>query len=268
MTETDFSQAREAYERDGFFRGPRMLDPATIPGVVEAMDAVRHGDYATGHEPLKRFWNPGDEPSQLCKIDMPQLCDERILAAVSSPELGQWAAAITGAQMVQVWAVQLLFKPPGTATTGNVGWHQDFQYWETLWKPGSEVFTAWLAISNVDESSGPMLFVPQSHTHGRLDGGDFFSTDHTAQKRALEETAGIPWREVAATMPAGAASFHHRLTLHGSSANRSDAPRRSFAIHLRTEKSTPIPGEEYVAHLDDPRWAPVIYQQSPTAALQ
>jgi len=33
-------------------------------------------------------------------------------------------------------------------------------------------------------------------------------------------------------MKAGQLSFHHCLTIHGSGANRSEAPRRTIAVHL------------------------------------
>ena len=86
-------------------------------------------------------------------------------------------AALTGAKMVQVWATQLLHKPGGPEATGQVGWHQDFQYWNTWWKPESEVFTAWLALSDalsdIEESSGPMCFVPCSHGWGLMPEGNF-----------------------------------------------------------------------------------------------
>lgn len=56
-------------------------------------------------------------------------------------------------------------------------------------------------------------------------------------------------------------SFHHRLTVHGSGANVSRFARRSFAIHMRTEKSTPAKGanDYYVQRLDDPTIRPIIY---------
>ena len=70
-----------------------------------------------------------------------------------------------------------------------------------------------------------------------------------------------------AVLPPGAGSFHHRLTYHGSGPNTSSGPRRSFAIHLRTQNSeladlSPLPVEEaaYLSYLDDPELCPVIYR--------
>ena len=53
-------------------------------------------------------------------------------------------------------------------------------------------------------------------------------------------------------------------TLHGSGPNRTDQPRRSFAIHLRTERSGPVGGERkgLTCFIDDPDYCPVIYRQA------
>ena len=45
-------------------------------------------------------------------------------------------------------------------------------------------------------------------------------------------------------MPAGAFSIHHKLTYYGRYPNRSGKPRRSFAVYLRSQKSTAMPGKE------------------------
>lgn len=61
---------------------------------------------------------------------------------------------------------------------------------------------------------------------------------------------------------AGAMSFHHRLTIHGSGPNNSSRPRQSFAVHLRTEKSWPrADADAYkTAHLEDPVASPIIFE--------
>ncbi len=264
MSVTIEESEKLAYDRQGYY----MVDKPVLPredvdAAVKGMDAVRNGEYETGDSPAPSPWNPGDDPKKLCKIEMPQISDLSIRKLISSPILGEWAAKITGAKMIQVWWVQLLYKPSlpeGAPTPTNVGWHQDMQYW-VEWQTDSELFTAWVALSDVSEEAGPMIFVPGSHKWGMTEGGDFFDQNIDAQKSAYKIPEGESWTEVKDVLPAGGFSFHHCHTVHGSGANHSGGPRRSFAIHLRTENSTLNPDKERILtrFIDDETLCPVIY---------
>jgi ectoine hydroxylase-related dioxygenase (phytanoyl-CoA dioxygenase family) len=268
------SPARQTYEADGFYVHRQPLIPAElISRAVAGMDAVRAGVYETGIPPQESAWNPGDDPQRLCKIEMSHVANHAIRDLVSHPRIGELAADLTGATMVQVWWTQLLYKPPDHTTAGaasNVGWHQDWQYWG-IWEQGSEILTAWVALSEVTPSVGPMRFVRGSHTWGLLNQGAFFRRDSAgnrvavrdleAQKREIDVPDGAAWEEVPVLLPPGGVSFHHPLAYHGSAANRSRLPRRSFAVHLRTERSRPV-GEQRAGlsrFIDDPAYCPVIY---------
>jgi ectoine hydroxylase-related dioxygenase (phytanoyl-CoA dioxygenase family) len=264
MSQTTIENAKQTYDEQGYYIVDQPALPAhEVQAAVRGMDAVRNGAYETDTPPAPSPWNPGDDVSKLCKIEMPQICDLSIHKLISSPILGEWAAKITGAQMIQVWWVQLLYKPSapkGTKAPTNVGWHQDMQYW-VEWLPGSELFTAWVALSEVTEDAGPMIFVPGSHKWGMTEGGDFFDQNIESQKGVIKVPQGETWTEVLDTLPAGGFSFHHCHTIHGSGANFSGGPRRSFAIHLRTENSTLNPDKERILtrFLDDEGLCPVIY---------
>ncbi len=165
----------ELYKRDGFYiHAEPALPQDTLERAARGLEQVREGHYDTGEEPEGRTWNPGDDTRQLCKIEHPQLASSALREALCSPLLGQLAGAVTGAKRVQVWWVQGLYKPGTSDATsaGNVGWHQDQTYWRD-WEDGSELFTAWLALSDVRPDAGPMVFVPGSHRWGLLEGGDF-----------------------------------------------------------------------------------------------
>ena len=259
MDDPEIAAARAQFHRDGFCFTPPLISPDLIGQVIPRMEAVMCGEYETGVPP-RPSWKRGDSETKIRKIDQVHLADRTLAALVCHPEIGRWAALLTGAQMIQVWAVQMLYKPPGGDVAGNIGWHQDRQYWR-YWQEGSELFTAWIAISDVDEASGPMRFVRGSHCWGLIGEGDFFGTDHSAQRDKIPIPAGQTWQEAPAILAPGAVSFHHNLTYHGSGPNVSAQPRRSFALHLRTEKSQPIPGAQdyYVSHLDDLAMCPVIY---------
>ena len=102
------SQARTNYEADGLYLFPEpIIDAALIQRAIEGMDAVRSGEYDTGTAPRPSAWNPGDDPKKLCKIEMSQMANHAIMELVSQPSIGKLAAEFTGAEMVQVWWVQL-----------------------------------------------------------------------------------------------------------------------------------------------------------------
>ncbi len=256
---------RTQYESDGFLLVPSLLPADLVSRAVAGMDAVRRGEYNTGRAPQPSPWRPGDDPNQLCKIEQPQFADTAIRDLVSSPILGEMAAAITGASMVQAWWVQLLYKPPATPDLNaktNVGWHQDRAYWGA-WEEGSELFTAWVALSDVREGCGPMRFVRGSHRFGLLPEGDFFEQDIDRQQSAIRLPDGAAWDEVPAILPPGGVSFHDRFTLHGSGPNTSGRPRRSLAIHLRTERSRPVDDtrQGLTEFIDDTSLCPVLHQR-------
>ena len=128
------------------------------------------------------------------------------------------------------------------------------------------MFTAWVAISDVTAESGPMRFVPGSNHWGLLKAGDFFSDQLTAIKERIQAKSGGVWREVAAVLPPGGVSFHHRLTVHGSGENHAAGPRVSFAIHFRTEKSAlraDVKWQDvgYLNDFADPIGSPVSYRE-------
>lgn len=261
------STAHKQYKADGFYIHPKRVIPTDkIEAAIYGMDEVRHGRYDTGTPPQPSQWQPGDdEKVKLGKIEMPQIANHAIMDLIKISALGELAAEATGAKAVQIWWVQLLYKPTAlaeSATSPGIGWHQDRHYWQ-IWEEGSELFTAWVALSDVTAGAGPMSFVRGSHEWGYVqDASDFQNeADQDTLRSQIEGTTGNSWEEVAAILPPGGVSIHHNLTYHGSVANTSGAPRRSFAIHMRTEKSRPKNGtrEGLTRFIDNLDYCPVIY---------
>lgn len=253
-----------AFQEKGYYiYNKPVVDPTRLREALSGVDMIRNGVYNTHCPPVDSPWKPGDDPLKLCKIEQPQLSNKAILELISSPEIGEAIALATGAKMVQVWWVQLLYKPSTKEMQAatNVGWHKDWTYWHPSWDEGSRLLTAWLALSNVTEESGPLTFIERSHTWQNAGGGDFFAQDIAPSTFYIPENE--KWHEVMATMPAGAISLHDCNLIHGSKANHSGAPRISLALHVRTEKSRPKNGErEGLAYMiDDIKHCPIIFGQ-------
>jgi hypothetical protein len=254
------------YKEDGYvvFTDP-VLPAETVDAASQGMDAIRRGEYDRGTPPKESPWNPGDPEDTLCKIEQPQFASQGVLDLVNHPRIGELAAEATGAEWIQVWWVQLLYKPVGVETEStriNIGWHQDRNYWGA-WEEGSELLTAWVALSDVQEDCGPMRFVPGSNHWGMVEGSDFHGGDLDATRKGLRTPAGAKWSEETALMASGGLSLHDCLTLHGSGENRAGRPRRSFAVHLRTQNSHPVNDlrKGLTTYIDDKTVCPVIYQK-------
>ena len=257
--ELQMGQTVEQYERDGYCIADEQIAPDDVlEKALQGMVAVRDGAFDMGLPPTE---HPGYDPEVLCKINNPHRSDTGLYGLVTCPQVGRKVAEVTGAQRVQVWASQLLIKPPRSATAGHVGWHQDRQYWR-MWQQDEGLFTAWIALCDVGEQLGPMRFVRGSHRWGFLNQGNFFDKDQHKLREDIAVPAGAAWEEVSALMPLGGLSVHHCLTYHGSNANVSDAARWSLAVHLRDERAVPVPGDQSycTAHLDDPQICPVMYE--------
>jgi hypothetical protein len=254
---------REQYERDGYLLLNDSILPADLAARAgEGLEAVRDGKYDTGREPEDSPWKPGSDPRQLVKIEMPQLSSQILREVLRHPNLGKLALELTGAKWVQVWWVQGLIKPsaePGKQDGTKVGWHQDKQYWHH-WTDDSELFTAWLALSDVTLDAGPMRFVPGSHKWGLMEAGNFYGQELEKLKSGIKLPPGAAWTEVPAVMPAGGVSFHHQLTFHGSGGNTSGRLRRSLAIHLRTDRSQTREANPWVArYVNNPDICPTFH---------
>lgn len=251
------------YDENGFalVREP-VIPTALIERAVAAQELLRSGGNDTGQDHAGAYGDP-QRADALIKIEQPQLASQAIREVVSHSGLGKWALEITGADWVQPWWVQLLVKPSGNALASNVGWHQDRYYWSD-WEEGSELFTAWVALTDVTDDAGPMVFLKGSHKWGFLNQGDFFGQNLDELKSGITLPAGATWDEVAGTLPPGGISFHHSLTFHGSSANISGLPRRSFAIHMRTNRSRPVGDRRsgLTTYIDNPVICPVFHRDA------
>jgi ectoine hydroxylase-related dioxygenase (phytanoyl-CoA dioxygenase family) len=263
------SELHADFAQKGFSLHSPIMSRDLVSSAIPHIEKVMMGIYETGIAPIQRNWNPGDDPHKLRKIDQAHRSDEVIRKVVMNPAIGRLAAQVMNAQWIQLWATQLLYKPAGGQKAASVGWHQDIQYWKDCWE--GEVFTAWLAITDVPLSRGPVIFVPGSHRWGQLENTSFWETDLSSQHARIHIPPGEQWKEEPGILEAGGISFHHSVTLHGSGPNVSGEPRIGLALHLRTERSTPkldskaypVYTASYMPHLDDPAVCPVLWDAQP-----
>jgi len=126
---------------------------------------------------------------------------------------------------------------------GYVSWHQDGKYMGL--EPSNGV-TAWVALSESNETSGCMQVIPGSHKQGMRDHNDTFADENILTRG--QEAQGID-EERAVSMPLkpGQVSLHHQSVVHSSQPNNSNDRRIGFAIQTYfSPQVRQTKGENYV----------------------
>ncbi|QHT63073.1 phytanoyl-CoA dioxygenase family protein [Paenibacillus lycopersici] len=138
---------------------------------------------------------------------------------------------LTGYEGIRLFHDHALLKMPGDSKV--TPWHQDRPYW-----PMNEMnaFSIWVALDDVDENNGCMMFVPKSQRIRNLKGVDLVTPEdifgQDGAKDVDRNTAVI------CRMKAGSATFHDGMTFHFAHANKTDKPRRALAIVFMADGTT------------------------------
>jgi ectoine hydroxylase-related dioxygenase (phytanoyl-CoA dioxygenase family) len=268
----------EAYVRTGYHVSRRIVPDEVLDAAEEGMARFYAGDHDAPFPGRTAYdhtdWTPAAGPG-LRKNDYTSLMVRQLGDLVRWPAISAVAARLSGAAGIRLWADQLLWKPPGVADgTANVGWHTDRQYWQSC--TSTAMLTAWVPFHDCDARTGGMTLVEGSHLwdQPRL---DFFDGDLEGLERRFA-SGGRPVVKFSAVLPRGSVSFHHCRVVHGSGPNRSDAPRRSMAIHFQPADNRYQPvgedgeptyhrNDELVRRVDgvpdytDPRICPLLFGQ-------
>lgn len=199
---------RERFEREGFVAG--------IPALTEKELAVYRPKLLALYEAL---------PEALHKhfINLHGVLDW-------AAALGRHKAILDAVEAligpdILLWKSKAFAKFPGPA---QVAWHQDLPHWNLV---PAEAVTAWLALSDSNETNGCVRAIPESHRAG------------SRASRAVVDpnsllTAGLEFniaeseakRAAPMLLRAGEFSIHHGMTVHGSGENRTNAPRLGIAF--------------------------------------
>ena len=247
---------------DGFCFLPSIFSKKEIISAYNGLKNVIDGEYETGRSPERRFWEIGDDPNSIIKIDKPHICNKSVWDLITKPEFGRILAKATNSNRVQVWHSQVVWKPRSKGSSGIAGWHRDAQYWPFWSRRG--LYTAWIALTNVSEFSGPVRFILQSNQWNDIRELDFFDRNIDAQDKILD--SHFKSRTIInGILNVGEVSIHTSLTYHSSIENKEKWPRVGMVVHFCTEESQRIAvtGEDsnYLEQLEDPKTAPIIFEK-------
>lgn len=221
VTERDVAR----YQQDGFIQYRRFFSPAQMDGLRALIDGAIAANRdrilgaekgGRGSEDYERVFN------QMVNlwVDLPGA-----KAFAFHERLAETGRRLSDARHVRIYHDHAMVKPGGQASK-ETNWHQDAPYWP-MDPVGS--FSAWIAVDDVTVDNGCLHFVPGSHRFGRLEPIQLGVEGESIVAKMRERGHAVT-EPVAMAMAAGGVTFHHGCTFHYAGANRTDRPRRAFAI--------------------------------------
>lgn len=224
---------RDFYRQNGYWISPKLFTDEALQDFRAHFDEVLHGRYETNIPPYSRNLQPSELSSGVTKIANVMWSDSTLSRLILSEAIGAIAADLTQYDCLRYWRDHMWHKPPIIGQSGNVGWHQDYYYWQCA-EPSNFV-TVWIALDDVTRESGCLEYIPGSHEWGLLKTGDLYEQDLEKLQTRLQHETGRTFEPTFCEMAAGTAAFHNGYILHGSRNNQSNRPRLSISIHMFEE---------------------------------
>ena len=245
MIELTTSQKTDFYQV-GFFILPHIFQADEINEIKVSFQSLQEAAFALAHKQRKNLDSVREKAvmyrgSQfvLGQIKQGPTAGQPTIRRVSwcgaaeltlseygkDPRLLSIASQLLGSREMQQLINQAHFKLPGDEVTFE--WHQDSthrgfggEYWQDVNSQGSYVQTL-TAIDDITMDNGPVCFIPNTVGFGHLDLSNKLDQHLQSGLFRLEDAVPV-------AMKSGSVAVFHPYSVHGSQANRSTEPRRTF----------------------------------------
>ena len=230
----------DAFGRDGQLTVPNLFSAEEIDRALADLDRW-DAEFRKTLTDEERQWyleDPADPSSPFRKLDDPVFHREIFRELAMHSLLVEAAEQLIGAGVSVVFS-QVFCKAPEVGGFKPV--HQDNFYFSP--SDTDALLTTWIALDAATEENGCLHYGHGSHREPVLEHAAPEDAPFNLQVPA-EVAAKYPMTP--APVPRGGVSIHHGNTLHQSSSNRSDHPRRAVTFHFLQNKSQLVnPALEY-----------------------
>ena len=139
--------------------------------------------------------------------------------------MAESARRLSRSESVRIYHDHAMVKPGGQESR-QTNWHQDLSYWAM--DPVGPL-SAWIAVDDVTVENGCLHFCPGSHKFGPQEGINL-RVDGDSIVSKMKDRGHDVADPVAMEMEAGGVTFHNGCNFHHAGPNRTDQPRRAFAV--------------------------------------
>ncbi len=235
------AEQQEQFARDGFLYYGPIISSEELATVRERIDVIADGatDVPDNLIRMEQAYLDGTLTGVARRDAVWQMLqlaehDEVFKKLARTPRILDVVESLIGPD-IKYYSDQVIMKQARHGSAVN--WHQDSYYWPI--EPKSLV-TCWLALDDATLENGCMCFVPGTHREGLK--------DHAKNDQRTMKIEGVETNKmVAVPVAAGGCEFHHSLTLHSTSENKTPYRRRAIAMSYMSaqSKDTRNPDKRY-----------------------
>lgn len=214
------AEAIDSFRQNGFYSPIRVYSDAETAELRRQFEAV------------ETHFGPKQAKRHITDL---HLIAEWAWDVVHDPRIVEPISDVLGPNVL-LWSLNWFIKEP--LDQKFVSYHQDATYWGL--EP-HDVATAWLALSDASEATGPMKFVPGSHLEEVRYHEDTFGKDNLLSRGQVIDGDVDEESVVLSPLNAGEMSLHHVRLIHGSTPNQTTDRRigmvlRYCATHVTQTK--------------------------------
>ena len=232
------SSIREQFEDQGYYFAKGVFSADEIAELTAAFDKVVH-QLRSGSEDANGRWTSAAldaveadaPPTEIVHSHMIHRYSARWAQAMFHEGFLEVAREILGPDIV-LHHNKLFLKPPQRGSAFPV--HQDWSYFPT---EKDSMIAAIVHLTDATEEMGCVRVFPRSNKLGKLADSDG-TVPNTLIETEYPLDAGAPMEA-----KAGDVLFFHYTTLHGSTPNRSDRPRKTVLFQMHAGDDRPIPND-------------------------
>jgi len=240
LTEQDVSQ----YRTHGYLLKDGLIDPAMIAEARRVIgEFVARSVDVTGHTDVFDL-EPGHsaQDPRVRRIKTPHKQHNLFAEMMRAPRLVEALKQLLGPSGVRLHGSKINLKSPRYGSP--VEWHQDWAFYPHT---NDDVLAVGVLLDDATIENGALLVLPGTHTGPIYDhhADGFFCGAMDPERDGLDLAAAVPL-----VAKAGAVSFHHARTVHGSAQNRSDRPRQLLLYEYTAADAFPLMGIKDLAEFD------------------
>ncbi len=197
-----------AFRRDGFIRLRNVLSPAAVVRLRKELIRL-----------LIKAFPENNRANRFLSLEMMWLESRIIRLYVLSPRIAKISADLLSIKSVRLYHDNALSKEPGC---GRTPWHYDDHHFplET-----NDVVTAWMPAQPVPVAMGPLSFAKPLSVFNLVKNIIFNKNDTSYDKKVTEVFKANQVTIDSKPFEMGEASFHHNLSFHTASGNRTSKSR-------------------------------------------